>query len=296
MAVLPCKHGVAGEFGCDLCDAEARRGAMGEDGVTYEHRKYLAALAAVRTGEDYWDALHPWRDDREVHDFLAERGLVESIPGAHDAPWIRVTDKGFAVLRGSGVMAVRVGEGGLPDEPTEDMTTAGGRILGASMRWENQVQRARVVWDAMVKAFRTGELPPVPQNKRNADIPDPEYARLTAEIERLTKERDAAYSANDKAGEQIIELGAELESEIERLTIERDGARAAAKDWHLQCEAATAALEKAKEALTQWRDMRVKVCRALEAGEKINMRDPEWDLGAKEAGLLEALASLYGPA
>lgn len=84
---------------------------------------------------------------------------------------------------GSGVMAVRAGEGGaLPDEPTEDMTTAGGRILGSSMRWENQIQRARVVWETMVKAFRTGDMPAIPQNRKGADIPDPDRSALQSRV------------------------------------------------------------------------------------------------------------------
>jgi hypothetical protein len=39
----------------------------------------------------------------------------------------------------------------------------------------------------------------------------------------------------------------------------------------------------------KWRYMRSKVIRALEAGQKIDMKTPEWDLGAAEGNLVEAV-------
>jgi hypothetical protein len=82
-------------------DYHQKRAGRFEHITDYEVRKYLAALAAVRTGDDYWDALQPWRDDRDLCDLTMAEGLVESIPDAHDAPWIRVTPMGIAVLYGA---------------------------------------------------------------------------------------------------------------------------------------------------------------------------------------------------
>lgn len=54
----------------------------------------------------------------------------------------------------------------LPEEPTDEMATAGARILGATMHADNQHARALQTWRQMVKTFRGGGMPPKPVNAR----------------------------------------------------------------------------------------------------------------------------------
>lgn len=99
--------------------------------------------------------LNVWRDDVDA---MIAAGLL--LPSFIESIGIELR----ALLAAPPSLPSSLPEIGLPREPSDDMATAGARVLGSTMHADNQHARAIQIYRAMAETARTGCVPDKPVN------------------------------------------------------------------------------------------------------------------------------------